>query len=244
MTLTNVLGAHIGGCSVIVSNSYGSVTSAIAPLRVIDPIITNHPGSLFVHAGQSAQFSVGVIGTPPSYCWRKDDLPLPGTTAALLLRTNVSWTDHGTYDVVVTNDFGALTSQVAVLTVNAAVADSFNPASGSVQALTLAPQADGGLLMGGYCSSMGATPPNYLLRRPSPRPIGTLIDVFTIDAGGTVEICPPATFGLFCWHFCWHFFMTLYIACLDERKPSAMLDQQHPKTTNSCVHCSFCSCPG
>ncbi|HEX5221785.1 MAG TPA: hypothetical protein VFZ59_19630, partial [Verrucomicrobiae bacterium] len=119
---------------------------------------------VFVHAGQNASFSVGVIGTPPAYRWRKDGALLSDGTAMSLLRTNVQWPDHGNYDVVVTNGYGAVTSQVAVLTVNAAPADAFNPASGSAQVFAMAPQADGGLLVGGHLPSTGSTPPNFLVR--------------------------------------------------------------------------------
>ena len=43
LTLASVLGADVGGYSVILSNATGSITSLVASLTVIDPLLTSQP---------------------------------------------------------------------------------------------------------------------------------------------------------------------------------------------------------
>jgi uncharacterized delta-60 repeat protein len=148
MCLSNILGANAGAYSVVVSNAEGSVTSAVAALTVVDPYITVHPLSLNTGAGQTVTLQVLVAGTEPlTYQWRKNGIELPQGTGALLTLPVVKPADQGSYDVVVTNSFGSVTSQVAVVTLTA-TADSFNPNANN-RVLALAVQADGKVLVGG-----------------------------------------------------------------------------------------------
>jgi len=154
-----------GTYSVVVSNAVGSGTSADAVLTVIDPFISSQPVSPTVNAGQAALFSVGAMGTPPlSYQWLKDGIPVAGATADFLTLTNVQATDAGiSVSVVVSNPFGSVTSAVAVLAVNLALLDSLNPgADGSVHSLAV--QADGKILVGGYFTTLGGQPRNRITR--------------------------------------------------------------------------------
>ena len=77
LTLNNVTGGIAGGYSVIVSNSYGSVTSSVATLTVEDPVINTQPTNQSVTAGQIVEFSVNADGTPSlGYQWFKDGVGL------------------------------------------------------------------------------------------------------------------------------------------------------------------------
>ncbi len=118
-----MLHADAASYSVVITNSFGAVTSSVATLTVIDPFITSHPTNVYIDVGQTAQFSVGVMGTPPlSYQWKKNGTNFPGATASTLTLNNVQIADGGsTWQVVVTNAFGARTSSVARLTVNGAI---------------------------------------------------------------------------------------------------------------------------
>jgi hypothetical protein len=119
LTITNVLGADAGSYSLVISNAAGSVTSSPAYLAVIDPIITNAPISQVVNLGAvGVQFSVGAYGTSPAYQWRKNGLPLGGATGTTFAFGPIADTDGASYDVVVSNAFGSVTSAPpAVLTV-------------------------------------------------------------------------------------------------------------------------------
>jgi uncharacterized delta-60 repeat protein len=119
LKLSNVSGADRGGYSVVITNASGSITSLVASLTVTDPFISKQPISLTTNAGSAMVFSVTAVGTAPlSYQWRKNSEALAAATAGSLTLTNVRCADSGSYDVIVSNTFGSLTSAVAVLTVN------------------------------------------------------------------------------------------------------------------------------
>ena len=111
---------------VTVSNSQGSITSAVAtltvnPAPVIAPTITTGPASLSVVAGQTATFVVVATGTAPlTYQWQKNNTNISGATGASYTTPATSTTDNGsTYAVTVTNSAGSATSDPAILTVTA-----------------------------------------------------------------------------------------------------------------------------
>jgi hypothetical protein len=123
-----------GGYSVTISNISGSVTSAVAVLNVVaPPTITVPPQSVTLAQGSNANFFVVASGTQPlSYQWRSAFLPIPGATASAYARTNAQCADASGYDVVVTNNFGAVTSSIALLTVVAQPFISSQPTNQTV----------------------------------------------------------------------------------------------------------------
>jgi len=156
LTLTSVLGADAGGYSVVVSNGFGSVTSVVAILAVLDPAITVQPASQIGQSGQTLTLSVTAAGTPLlSYQWWKEGVALAWGTGASLTLSNLQASDDGGYSVVVSNQYGSVTSAVALLTVNLAPLDSgFNPGANG-DAFSLALQADGKILVGGWFDTLG-----------------------------------------------------------------------------------------
>jgi uncharacterized delta-60 repeat protein len=154
LTLSNAMGGDSGSYWITVSNALGSVTSVVATLTVNDPFITSQPASQAVSLGQTFGFSVAATGTAPAYQWRRDGVALPGATGTALAVTNAQRVDAGLYDVVVSSDFGSVTSTVAMLTLNLANADSLNPSANS-GVLALAVQADGEILVGGGFTLLG-----------------------------------------------------------------------------------------
>jgi hypothetical protein len=119
LTLNNLQATDAGGYTVVVTNSAGSVTSAVAALTVnLPPGITTQPLSQMTTQAQSASFSVVATGTGQlNYQWSLNGSDLPGATASTLVLTNVQTTDAGSYTVVVTNSWGSVTSELAALTV-------------------------------------------------------------------------------------------------------------------------------
>ncbi|PYT62004.1 MAG: hypothetical protein DMG46_02285 [Acidobacteria bacterium] len=112
--------------AVVVTNTAGTVTSAAATLTVtaaaVAPTITTPPANQTVTAGQTATFTVVAGGTAPlSYQWQKSGVNIAGATSASYTTQVTTTTDSGsTFDVVVTNTAGTVTSAAATLTVNAA----------------------------------------------------------------------------------------------------------------------------
>ena len=112
-----------GEYAVIVSNSVGSVVSLSALLivqEVIEPVkITSQPTTLTVVETAQANFSVEAIGGGElSYQWRKNGAAITGATSASLNLSDVALSDAGSYDLLVSNSVGSVTSVAAVLLVN------------------------------------------------------------------------------------------------------------------------------
>jgi hypothetical protein len=111
---------------VVVSNSAGSITSAMAILTVnaaaVAPTITTQPTSQTATVGQTATFSVSATGTAPlSYQWQKNSANITGAAASSYTTPSTVTTDNGAkFDVIVSNGAGSQTSAMAILTVNAA----------------------------------------------------------------------------------------------------------------------------
>jgi uncharacterized repeat protein (TIGR01451 family) len=117
--LTNVQTAQAGAYTVVVTNAAGAVTSSVASLTVgIPPGILADPAVLTVVQGQDAAFSVTAAGDAPlQYQWRFNTGPLFGAIGTNFVVSKAGPANAGSYDVVVTNAFGAVTSSVAQLTV-------------------------------------------------------------------------------------------------------------------------------
>src|SRR5438128_839849 len=111
---------------VVVSNAKGSVTSGAALLTVnttaVAPGITTQPVNQSVTAGQTATFTVAATGTAPlSYQWQKNSTAIAGATSSTYVTPATTTADSGaTFNVVVSNSKGSVTSGPATLTVSAA----------------------------------------------------------------------------------------------------------------------------
>ncbi|MBS0631586.1 MAG: immunoglobulin domain-containing protein [Verrucomicrobia bacterium] len=126
LTLTSVSLDAAGVYTVVATNAAGSVTSGFANLAVnpvpVAPAITTQPVAQTVTAGTPVTLAVVATGTPaPTYQWQKNGVDLAGATNATLTLGNPVVGDSGNYAVRVTNSVSAVTSSVAVLTVNALV---------------------------------------------------------------------------------------------------------------------------
>jgi uncharacterized delta-60 repeat protein len=108
-----------GQYSVEVTNQVGSVATPEAELRVlITPRITSQPEEQFAFAGTEAFFSVSVYGSEPfQFQWLHNGTQVSGSSQRLTL-TNLTVADAGDYQVVVSNESGAVTSAVVRLTVS------------------------------------------------------------------------------------------------------------------------------
>ncbi|MDD5141086.1 MAG: immunoglobulin domain-containing protein, partial [Verrucomicrobiales bacterium] len=104
LALANVQGTNAGGYTVVITNSFGSVTSAVATLTVnFPPAITNPPASLSVVLNSNATFTVGASGdTPLVYQWFFQGTNAVGLNTNVLSLANVQGTNAGGYTVVIT----------------------------------------------------------------------------------------------------------------------------------------------
>ncbi|MBE0545708.1 MAG: immunoglobulin domain-containing protein [Verrucomicrobia bacterium] len=82
--------------------------------------ISGHPRGAIVSPGVSQTFTVTAAGLPVlEYQWRLNGNEINGATEASYIIPSVSAADAGSYDVIVSNSSGSITSQVAQLTVGA-----------------------------------------------------------------------------------------------------------------------------
>jgi hypothetical protein len=119
LTFANVQPVNAGLYSVMVSNAYGTLTSAGARLTVTIPAsIVVQPVGQVVFAGSEVVFAVVAAGTEPlSYQWHKNAAAIPTATNSSFIIHNANFGDAGNYTVIVSNLYGSQTSQVATLAV-------------------------------------------------------------------------------------------------------------------------------
>ena len=107
--------------TVTVTNPVNSVASSAAVLTVdaaVPPAITTQPASLAVLANDPASFTVAVSGSSPfTYQWQLAGANILGANSSTYTVSQVSTTNTGNYQVVVTNAAGTVTSAVATLSI-------------------------------------------------------------------------------------------------------------------------------
>jgi hypothetical protein len=120
LTLSDISTNDAGDYDVVITNSFGWITSAVATLTVLQPpVITWQPASQLAVPGCTVSFWAVATGTGPlSYQWQKDGLALAAQTNPTLILTNVQTSDFGAYALVVTNACGCVTSSNAVLSLD------------------------------------------------------------------------------------------------------------------------------
>ena len=127
LAITNLQAGDAGGYSVVVTNLFGSATSTVATLTVaLAPVILVEPTNQTVGLGATVDFSVTAVGEAPLiYQWQLNGASLTdggsisgSTNDTLTIADTLTNDNGGSYSVIVTNVFGAVTSSPpAVLTV-------------------------------------------------------------------------------------------------------------------------------
>jgi hypothetical protein len=110
--------SRVRTCTVL-SLVTGVLMAASAPRATAAeaPAITVHPQGQSVIASSRVEFTASATGTAPLYFeWRRDGSALQGGTETTLVLDQAWPEQNGGYTLVVTNSYGATTSQVAQLT--------------------------------------------------------------------------------------------------------------------------------
>jgi hypothetical protein len=120
LAISNLLTSDAGNYTVVVTNTYGSVTSAVATLAVLaPPVITAQPANRSVMVGETLAFGVSATGTAPlNYRWSKNGTLIPNSNTHTWLFAPARVTNSGDYQVVITNLAGSVTSAVANIVVS------------------------------------------------------------------------------------------------------------------------------
>jgi hypothetical protein len=125
LTITALTTNETANYFVVVSNAFGSVTSASATISVnATPVITGQPASQYVAVGSNAVLNVTASGSGPfTYQWLKNGVKITnsktvlGATSNSLTLLKVTTKASSTYTVVVKNTYGSATSAAAKLSV-------------------------------------------------------------------------------------------------------------------------------
>lgn len=99
--------------------SIGSSSVFRVQFNQTPPSITSHPSNQTVIQGQAATFIVGAGGSAPlAYQWQRNTVNIPSANASSYTLSNATLADNGArFRCVVSNAFGSVTSNEAVLTV-------------------------------------------------------------------------------------------------------------------------------
>lgn len=119
LLLTNVNALATGTYVAVVTNAFGSATSAPAVLTVVGPpVILQGPTNLSVYTGQPATFEVLAFSrTPMTFQWQFQGANLQDATNRTFTVANVTTNDAGGYAVLVSNNNGTVMPPLAQLTV-------------------------------------------------------------------------------------------------------------------------------
>jgi len=100
------------------TNALGAATSGASMLHVLPFELAIQPHGLTVAAGSNRAFTASATGQGPfSYQWQLNGSNLSGATNSSLSLTNIQLNQAGTYSLVISNIFGELTNNDALLNV-------------------------------------------------------------------------------------------------------------------------------
>lgn len=134
LSLVNVQRSDDAGYSVVVTNTVGAATSAVARLTVRLPaVIKTQPVSQTAFLGQTSSFFVDVDGEPPlALQWFKASKAIQNATNTTLIVTNAQLSDAGKYQLVVSNTLARAPSVEVNLSVTPSLYIAAQPASQTV----------------------------------------------------------------------------------------------------------------
>lgn len=119
LILASVSVSQSGNYQVFVSDTLGKATNSSASLTVlVPPSIVVNPTNQSVPLGLDVMLQAEATGSSPlSFQWSLNGANLSGATSNPLVLANVSLTQAGSYQVLVSNQVGSATSAAAILTV-------------------------------------------------------------------------------------------------------------------------------
>jgi len=186
-----------------VYSQYAAAVGGLAPLVFSDP----QPPANGLYAGDTLTLTVDAGGTPGlSYQWRKNNAAIAGATSSAYVKPSTTAADGGSYDVVVTNAFGNVTSQPAVIVVTPVTPPSISqaPTGRTLYAggnLNLTVVATGGQLVYQWQKNgapiAGATGPSYSVSNVTTNDAGAYLVTITNSLGSasagpvTVTVASP-----------------------------------------------------
>ena len=120
LSVSNIVQSDVGQYSVVITNTFGAVTSSIANMYMYPSLISPFTG-VDTYVGQTNLLSVTAWGSGAlDYQWYFNVNAIPGATNTTYSLSDVQTTNAGSYSVVVSSTLGAVTNAPAELVVSAA----------------------------------------------------------------------------------------------------------------------------
>ena len=120
--------------------------------KSISPMIHNQPQSITVVEGASVTLTASVDGFPLDYQWLKNGQPIPDAVTATYSIPAATMNDAGVYSLMVGNQVGLGSSDIATVTVTTAAASLIHRYSFTTDASDSVGHADGTLMNGALVS--------------------------------------------------------------------------------------------
>lgn len=208
-TSTNALNGAVDEVSIFnralstgeVYSQYATAVGSVPPRIFYDP--QTPLGT--VYAGDPLQLTVDAGGSPTvTYQWRRNSSPISGATLSAYTVASLSTSDSGTYDCVVTNNYGSATSGQASVNVNTVTAPviTLEPVGRTLfpgGTLNLTVQAVGGQLRYQWKTNgtpiAGATNSTYAVASVTSGNAGNYV-VTVSNSAGTIDSTPAATINV------------------------------------------------
>ena len=180
----------------VVTNGLGSMPSSEATLTVnAPPSITGQPTDQTIAQGQPATFAITAIGSAPlSFQWQRNQVNVSGATSSTYTLSPTAFADNGAkFRCVVTNAFGAATSNEVTLTVNAPPTITAQPGDQTVtqaQPATFGVTASGSATLAyqwqrNQANISGATSPTFTIPTTTAADNGAKFRCVVTNAFGT-----------------------------------------------------------
>ncbi len=116
LVLANLSAASAGTYSVVVSGATGSPITSSATLTMNTPVTATALTSVMRSVGGVVIFSTTASGSGPiTYQWKKGGTNIIGQTSSVLVLTNLSVTNAGTYTVVVSGPCNSVTQSATLM---------------------------------------------------------------------------------------------------------------------------------
>jgi hypothetical protein len=127
LAFSNVSISDSGTYTVVISSTTGlTVTSNTASLTLLaSTAINTNPSSMNLTLNSNASFTVSATGTSLTYQWYKNNVAISGATNSTFSKTNISFSDSGSYKVIVNGTCGSVASSSAYLTVTLPAPSNF-----------------------------------------------------------------------------------------------------------------------